>query len=844
MSKRCIIFSQGPVPTPEHTKVEGGGLRCWGLAKGILANDPEAHVTVAYHDSYKQEKFTNKFEGINITTWDANTIPELVQQNDSVIVSYCMADLPIRITDAIGPHQQLILDCYVPIYVEVSARNSDDVDREYNAFHHDVGRWAHALRRGDLFLVASEQQKRYYMGVLSGLGRINPVTYGEDLIKIVPYGIYRDEPKANGKPIAKLVGSKDSGSKKILWFGGIYPWFDLRTLVDAISLANEKLPTKLVIVGAKNPFNAHPDFISAYEKLLAYVNEDPARKEHVIFQDWVKFEERADWYLDSDLVVVINKLGDENELAWRTRLVDYMWADLPIITNGGDPLGEILLGNKAAVKLHGLSAKDIGNDLVAALGDKENLATVKKNLAQVKQRFYWDVATKDLTKSIASHERAADLEKQGSFVMAAQAGGSKLGKIKRAASKSKMIPGYARKYGMKNTYHAIRTKVKNRMGGKLGMNRTEPGIVMISHQLDFSGAPYVFMDLAETIKKETKNIPLEFHTFNPALKQNISRLNKAGITPNVHISRDIGIAFIKGDTAVLNTVGHSPTLKNSVYASLESNILKKLVWFIHEDEPELLFDSYEAIRVKKLIKANKIVIYIAADKTLQNYQKFFDNKSNIRKQPYKYVIPEKFQKVRGTKDFDKLSFILPGTVSDGRKGQLPVFYAFGNFLKTYFEKQPDDYREFELVYVGVESDFLSRQMLKHAKNLLGKRFKHYGRVTHERSSELMMQSNMTVCYSLRECLPLFVFEGMAAGHPILRNDSSGIDEQLFEGKNGYLLDSADFNQIVEVFEQVLNKQKTTNKQLADMSAYSNKVALNQAKHTYKPMVDEIVKDID
>lgn len=843
MSKSCIIFSQGPVPAPEHTKVEGGGLRCWGLAKGLVANDPDLKVTVAYHDTYKQEKFTEKFEGINITTWNANNITELVKQNDSIIVSYCMADLSIRVTDAVGPDQQLILDCYVPIYVEVSARNSEDVDREYNAFHHDVGRWAHALKRGDLFLCASEPQRRYYMGVLSGLGRINPVTYGEELIKIVPYGIYRDEPKAATKPIAKLIGKKDEQSKKVLWFGGIYPWFDLRTLVDAITLTNDELPTKLIVVGAKNPFNAHPDFIKAYEKLAAYVEQDPKRREHVVFQDWVRFEERADWYLDSDLVVVINKLGDENELAWRTRLVDYMWADLPIITNGGDPLGEILLSNDAAVKLHGLSAKEISNDLVQTLKDKQNLDNVKKNLSKVKKQFYWDVATKDLAESIRSHARAADLEKQGSFVMAMSAGGSRLGKIKHVAAKSKMIPGYARKYGVKNTYHALRTKVKNRLGTKLGLNRKDPGIVMIAHQLDFSGAPYVFMDLAETIKKQVKDVPFEFHTFNPALKQNITRLNKSGITPNIHISRDIGIAFNKGDTAVLNTVGLSTQLKNSVYASLETNILKKLVWYVHEDEPELLFDDYEAIRVKKLIKSNKIVIYIAAKKTLENYQKFFENTSNIRLQPYKYVIPKEFQKVRPATDFDKLSFILPGTMSDGRKGQLPVFYALGSFLERYFKENENQYRDFELVYVGVESDFMSRQVLKHAKKLLGKRFKHYGRVPHERSSELMMQSNMTVCYSLRECLPLFVFEGMAAGHPVLRNDASGIDEQLFEEKNGFLLDSADFNQVVEMFEQVLNKQKTTNKQLADMSKYSNKVALDQSKHSYQPMIDEIVKDI-
>src|SRR5258708_11650689 len=124
---------------------------------------------------------------------------------DTVIVSYCMGELSMRVADNISPRQQLVLDCYVPIYIEVSARNSDDVEREYSDFHYDLGKWAHVLRRGDLFLYASEAQRRFYKGVLAAVGRINPATYGDEMLVIVPYGIYRDEPKAKSKPITKVV---------------------------------------------------------------------------------------------------------------------------------------------------------------------------------------------------------------------------------------------------------------------------------------------------------------------------------------------------------------------------------------------------------------------------------------------------------------------------------------------------------------------------------------------------------------------------------------------------------------------------------------------------------------
>ncbi len=839
-NKRCLIISQGPVPSPEHTKVEGGGLRCWGLAKGLYANGI-TEVTVAYHDSYKKEPFTSEYEGIELVTWDNETVGQLLQNYDTIIVSYCMGDLSVAVADTINPHQQLILDCYVPIYVEVSARDSDDPDREYAAFHQDVGNWGHVLKRGDLFLCSSEAQKNYYKGVLSALGRINPITYHDQMIHVVPYGIYRDQAHASAKPISKLLTKKES--KKILWFGGIYPWFDLRTLVDSIKLLNESVEATLVIVGARNPFNTHPDFVRKYDELMQYIESSQAG-EYIKVQDWIKFEDRADWYLDSDVVVVVNQEGPENELAWRTRLVDFMWADLPIITNGGDPLGETLITWGAAVRFNGLTPKQMSTDLSSLLKDEKTTTSLKANLAKLKKEFYWDTVTKVLAASISNHVKATDLEKYGDYAVNLPAARSKQQKIKSLALNAKLIPAYARKHGTKNTYYAIRTKIKNRLNNVRGIKRTAPGIVLVAHQLDLSGAPYVFMDLTQSLIKKAVNIPVEFHTFNPTHKDNIIRLNKMGIKPNIHVIRDIQLSFIKGDIVVLNTVAHSLLLKQSIYSALENDTVTRLVWFIHEDEPELLFDKAEIKKLKNLLEKDKIVMYIAAEKATKNYQKTFGNTANIRKHPYKYVIPERFHKVRGEKEFDTIDFILTGNVADGRKGQLPVLYAFQAFMKQYYEANPKTYRDFTVAYVGLSHDFLSKQITKHAPKLLGNRFRHYGQVPHERSFELMMKANVTICYSLRECLPLFVFEGMAAGHPIMRNDSSGMEEQLFPGKNGFYLDSTDYNQIVDTIEEVLNREKTSNTKLASMSAYSNRIAREQAKNSYELMVQDILGKVN
>ncbi len=838
--RRCIIVSQGPVPTPEHTKVEGGGLRCWGLAQGLRANNKDLEITVAYHESYRQPGFTDRHEDIDIATWNINEIDELINAYDTVIVSYCMGELSVKIADCIRPDQQLILDCYVPIYVEVSARDSDEIDREYHAFHADVGRWSHVLRRGDVFLCASEAQRKYYRGVLSAVGRINPVTYGQELLLTVPYGIYRKKPVAGEKPITKLLAN-DSTEKKILWFGGIYPWFDLRGLVDAIGLLNKSLPAKLVIVGAKNPFNDHPDFVRPYNDLIEHIEKTNAQ-DFVIVQDWIEFDKRADWYLDSDMVVVINKEGEENELAWRTRLVDFIWADLPLLTNGGDPLGESLIAGHAAQKLNGLSPEIIAEDLRNILRDSEKVKQLKRNLTSLKDQYYWDTVTAKLEQFISSSIRAKDIQNYGDQQIVLAASLNSKARFNKAASKARLLPSYARKHGLRSTYFLVRT-VANNQFKKVGLGgRKTPSIVMVSHQLDLSGAPYVFLDLVEAIKSSNEILPIEFHTFNPIHKDNIVRLNKLKIKPRIHASKDIGLQFCKGDVVIFNTVAHSETMKESVYGALEDNTVGRLVWFIHEDDPEQLFGKREKKRLKKLLEQDKLIMYIAAKKAVNNYQLFFENTKNIRRQPYKYVIPEHFHKVRNPADFDKLKFLLVGNVADGRKGQLPILYAFKMFLDQFYDLNPRLYRDIEVSYVGLtRHDFLSKQIILHAPKLLGERFQHHGQVPHERSSELMMQANVTICYSLRECLPLFVFEGMAAGHPIMRNDSSGMEEQLFAGKNGFYLDTTDFNQVVSQIETIANIEKTSSIKLAAMSKYSNEIARQQADNSYAPIIKNITE---
>jgi len=846
--KKILIISNGPVPAPEIKNVEGGGLRAWGLANGLQNNSKDKYeVEVSYNQVFKQDNFTDELNGIKISTWEISTLADKIQEFDSVLVSYNAGDITQTVVDNIRQDQQLILDGYVPIHIEMSARNSDNLDREYDAFNFENKIWTKALRRGDILLCANEAQKKFYTGVMAQVGRINPITYGdEDLIQIVPYGIYREKAVAKNDPVSKLV--KNKKAFKLLWFGGIYPWFDLTNLLEAVKNANKTTPIELIMVGVKNPFNQHPDFIKRYEEVMDYIKNNNM-DEIVHITDWVKFEDRAEWYLGSDAVVLINNIGMENTLAWRTRLVDYVWADLPIVTNGGDPMSDILEANKAVYILPDLDAKTIEKEIIKISKDKETLKQVSTNLSKVRRLFYWDKVTENLSKLISKGYKPADagllkeVEILNSPVLQ-DAGGSR---IVRAKNKARRITGKALRYyknnGFAATYKIATDKVVRKVKRKTVSNIDKrPKIIIVSHQLDNTGAPFVAMDLAFDIQKQVKNLgrKLKFIAFTPINIENVRELKKAGIEVEIYTDRNLWLNYNKGDIVILNSFGLSRAVTHSTIQAAKNNILDAFYWYGHEATPERFVDLDTRDEFVKLLESNKAKLYAVSKGSAEAYKEFFGTDKNTEVMNFRFDFPSDRFAVKDPEDFEKLDFVVTGAVSDGRKGQLPILYAFLNFYNNFYKKNPKIYRDFSLKFIGVdEAGYIKKQMEVSAKGLDGK-CEIIGQIPRAKVLDFVEEANMTICYSYHESMGIFVYEGMAFGHPIIRNDCYGQEEQLIDGGNGWAVRNDDYQTLCDAIEESLNLEKTSNDKLAKMSKVSEEIA-EKATHSEYFVIDEIKK---
>ena len=846
--KKILIISNGPVPAPEIKNVEGGGLRAWGLANGLQNNSKDKYeVEVSYNQVFKQDNFTDELNGIKISTWEISTLADKIQEFDSVLVSYNAGDITQTVVDNIRQDQQLILDGYVPIHIEMSARNSDNLDREYDAFNFENKIWTKALRRGDILLCANEAQKKFYTGVMAQVGRINPITYGdEDLIQIVPYGIYQEKAVAKNDPVSKLV--KNKKAFKLLWFGGIYPWFDLTNLLEAVKNANKTTPIELIMVGVKNPFNQHPDFIKRYEEVMDYIKNNNM-DEIVHVTDWVKFEDRAEWYLGSDAVVLINNIGMENTLAWRTRLVDYVWADLPIVTNGGDPMSDILEANKAVYILPDLDAKTIEKEIIKISKDKETLKQVSTNLSKVRRLFYWDKVTENLSKLISKGYKPADagLLKEVEILnspVVQNAGGSR---IVRAKNKARRITGKALRYyknnGFAATYKIATDKVVRKIKRKTVSNiDKKPKIIIVSHQLDNTGAPFVAMDLAFDIQKQVKNLgrKLKFIAFTPINIENVRELKKAGIEVEIYTDRNLWLNYNKGDIVILNSFGLSRAVTHSTIQAAKNNTLDAFYWYGHEATPERFVDLDTRDEFVKLLESNKAKLYAVSKGSAEAYKEFFGTDKNTEVMNFRFDFPSDRFAVKDPEDFEKLDFIVTGAVSDGRKGQLPILYAFLNFYNNFYKKNPKTYRDFSLKFIGVdEAGYIKKQMEVSAKGLDGK-CEIVGQIPRAKVLDFVEEANMTICYSYHESMGIFVYEGMAFGHPIIRNDCYGQEEQLIDGGNGWAVRNDDYQTLCDTIEESLNLEKTSNDKLAKMSKVSEEIA-EKATHSEYFVIDEIKK---
>lgn len=286
----------------------------------------------------------------------------LAREHEVVVVQHAPPQLLLALArDEDGP--RIVCDLYTPILLEALEAGRERGLGARRALQRLATRQTvAALAVADLVLCASERQRDLWLGAMTGRELLDLRDYDADpslrgLVAVVPFGMPAQPPAPAPAPVMKGVLPGVAPEHRILlWGGGIWDWLDGLTPVRALARLREtRDDVHLVFLGAQRPALAAGEHRTGHDATVALARELGllGRGVHVL-DGWVPYDERGGWLLEADVGVSAHRDHAETRFAFRTRVLDYLWAGLPVVGTAGDTLidlageGGVPVGDDAA----------------------------------------------------------------------------------------------------------------------------------------------------------------------------------------------------------------------------------------------------------------------------------------------------------------------------------------------------------------------------------------------------------------------------------------------------------------------------------------------------------------
>ena len=398
-ARRVLIVS----PDTFGRKMGGPAIRAWEMAKR-LARVTEVRLVSINSSSIKHEAFL-------VLAVDDDELRQQVDWADVVIAQGEVFALHPWLVES---EVVIVADVYDPLHLEVleSAKDESAEGRSFLA-RYGVDIMMTQLRRADFMICASEKQRDFWLGHLGSLGRISPATYDADqslrnLLDVVPFGVSDDIPTQARHGIRGAVDGIGPRDKVIIWGGGVYNWFDPITLIKAVHQLSQRHPeVKLYFLGMTYPNPAVRESRMATHALQ--LSEDLGLTDnHVFFNmGWTDYDDRINYLLDADLGISTHFNHIETAFSFRTRILDYLWAGLPIVATDGDGFASLIRDNDLGEVV---PAEDV-DALVAALERTLFLSDsvkLRENVRTFGRGYEWDRALEPLIRFCMEPKHAAD----------------------------------------------------------------------------------------------------------------------------------------------------------------------------------------------------------------------------------------------------------------------------------------------------------------------------------------------------------------------------------------------------------------------------------------------------
>lgn len=385
---------------PVSRRMAGPAIRCVELSKQLAARGFDVTVFSPRSSDLAKADICSDPQFKFVAGASKSTLYELARSSD---VLFIQANVLKAFPLLAQLDKYLVVDLYDPYLLSVLAQfEEDDVSAHasYNLMHNVLGKH---MALADFSVCAAERQRDYWLGRYCSLGRLTPELYKIDksfrkLIDVVPFGLPAEPIKRiEGAGIKNSVPGIGSDDFVLLWGGGIWEWFDPLTIVEAVSRLSGEFPQlKLYFMGFKSP-NPQVPLMEMAVRTKELARRLGVLDKNVFFcETWTSYEHRANLLLDADVAVSAHFDLPETRFSFRTRILDYLWAGLPILTTCGDQLADMIERQSAGEALPYGDVDAWCTALRAIISNPQLREKYRAGSAALAKQFQWDTVVQPL----------------------------------------------------------------------------------------------------------------------------------------------------------------------------------------------------------------------------------------------------------------------------------------------------------------------------------------------------------------------------------------------------------------------------------------------------------------
>ncbi|MCG8461553.1 MAG: glycosyltransferase family 4 protein [Holophagales bacterium] len=368
MSRVALLPSE-----PIRARMAGIGIRYLEMALRLPAFGVEV-VLVTAGDVADAEALLPAKGELEVRSFGRGRLAELLADCDAVVSQGQLAnDVVIELDDT-----PIAVDLYDPFLVE-NLHYAESLGLD--PYRNDHATWVLQLSRGDFFLCSSEEQRQYYLGFLTALGRVNPRRVAADpdlrgLVAPVPFGV-----PAELKPHEAYLPVSEPGVRRLL-FGGLYDWYDPWPVLEAVE-GNRQEPWQLLFIHNPNPGTPQ----KLFGEVEAWCRKRGLWGDRVRCLDWVPSGRRFDLLRDVDLLISTHRPTLETRLSLRTRFLEALAAGCPVITTEGGAVSRMLVEHGAGSVVPEGDSRAVAEAIRRTLAEPE---AHRRGAAGLLGSFAWD----------------------------------------------------------------------------------------------------------------------------------------------------------------------------------------------------------------------------------------------------------------------------------------------------------------------------------------------------------------------------------------------------------------------------------------------------------------------